>query len=182
LGAHATIVAHATQILTSGTWSVSRARIPNVPLQATKTSMPSFGNPAYSPGGNQGSGSSTANLPPASGANLRVTPAEAKQSTTITASVTASTSPPIIPSSSSLAPPSAWSRPPTEPCWLSADCNATLTEMTYCYDVSGNLTEPNGRDGDGHSRQSETYQACLCDGRMYREYAVALTCTPFVYH
>jgi hypothetical protein len=182
LGSHATVIAHTTPIPTSEAWLVSSARIPSVASGMAANSKSSFGGLALGPGGNQGSNSSTANVPSACGTDPRVTPAEAEQIVTTTTSDTTSAFPPITASSSDLPPPSPWSKPQTEPCWTSPDCSATLTEMIYCYNVSGNLTEPNSRDGHSHSRQSDIYQACLCDGRMYREYAVSLTRTPFAHH
>jgi hypothetical protein len=56
--------------------------------------------------------------------------------------------------------------PPTVACWATPFCNSIITDFANCYNLTGNITDPNADDG-----RSEIYQRCLCTdkGTIYKE-------------
>jgi hypothetical protein len=139
-----------------------------------KKLVSSFEGPPLGPGGNHVPTLITPAVPSEAGSFLQAT----IQGTRVEIGTTGSTvtnnsaSTPIsIAQNPKTVPSLTQTTPPREPCWASFACKSVLGDFSDCYKIGGNLTEPNGRDGDGLSLQSQTFQACLCDGHKYKELA-----------
>ncbi|KAH9866505.1 hypothetical protein J1614_008195, partial [Plenodomus biglobosus] len=58
------------------------------------------------------------------------------------------------------------SRTPIDICWLSPDCRAVLTNISTCYDISGQMPTPS-------AEQSLSYQNCPCNSQGGYEQSVS---------